>query len=122
MMLKFRFILIASVAMVFAYMYRLIVKRKLQLHYTLMWILLGVAILLMAIFPGLVNFISEAIGVYDPTNAVFFFGFVFSLPVIFGLTIALSKTSEKVRELTQEVALLKNKVNNGSEDMEKQSN
>ncbi|WP_426350473.1 DUF2304 domain-containing protein [Alloiococcus sp. CFN-8] len=120
MMLKFRVILVMAVVLSFIYMYRLIVKGKLQLRYTLMWMLLGAAILLMAIFPKIVNAISEAIGVYDPTNAVFFFGFVFTLPLIFGLTLSLSNTSEKLRELTQEVALLKNSINSESKETEKE--
>jgi len=45
---------------------------------------------------------------------LFFFGFCFALVIIFVLTMALSRMSIRIKELAQEIALIKD-GNNGEE-------
>jgi len=40
-------------------------------------------------------------------NMLFFAGFCFSLAIIFSLSVAISRLSERVKKLSQEIALLK---------------
>lgn len=86
-------------------------KRKLELKYALVWFLVGGVVLLFDVFPQLLNVIAQMLGVGAPVNMLFFLGFVFSLLIIFTLTLSMSKMSEKVKRLTQEVALLEEKIN-----------
>ena len=46
------------------------------------------------------------------TNTLFFLGFVFSLVLIFVLTVSVSRLSERIRQLSQAVALLEQKLEN----------
>lgn len=108
MTFRFRILLIVAVIIVFYYMFNLIKRGSLQLKYSLLWIVLGVIMLIMAVFPKILDVISKFIGIYTPTNALFLLGFAFTLPVIFGLTMAISKLSMKVKDLAQELALLSN--------------
>lgn len=83
----------------------LIRKRSLELKYALTWLFLGGALLVVVLIPGILDVISSALGIYNPMNMVFFLGFLFSLVVIFSLTMALSRNSNRVRSMAQRIAL-----------------
>lgn len=83
----------------------LIRKRSLELKYALIWLFLGAALLLVVLVPGLLDTISVALGIYSPMNMVFFLGFLFSIVVIFALTMSLSNNSNRVRKMAQKIAL-----------------
>ena len=82
-------------------------KKALELRYALAWLAVGASVLLLDIFPRLMEIISEMLGIASPVNMLFFFGFCFSLIIIFVLTIAVSRMSIRIKELAQEIALYK---------------
>lgn len=88
----------------------LVRKKKLDLRYALVWLLVGGVVLVFDIFRPLLAFITRLAGVDLPVNLMFFLGFVFSLLIIFTLTVAVSGLSEKVKRLTQEMALLEKEL------------
>ena len=87
----------------------LIRKKSVELRYVLIWLFVGVTIFIINLFPRFLEFVSILLGVASPINLLFFIGFVFSLAIIFSLTIAISRISKRVKELTQELALLEKK-------------
>lgn len=80
-------------------------RKSLELKYALSWIGLIAMLLIIVVFPGVMISISNFLGIWSPVNMIFFLGFVFSLIIIFTLTVALSRTSERVRRLAQIIAL-----------------
>lgn len=86
-------------------------KKQLELRYALSWLAVGVAIFILACFPQLMVWISEKIGIANPVNMLFFFGFCFSLIIIFILTVSISRMSIRIKELSQRIALFEEKVN-----------
>lgn len=101
------FIILALVVIV-----NMIRKKALELRYALAWLAVGVSVLVLDLFPGLIKAISKLVGIADPVNMLFFAGFCFSLAIIFILTIAISRMSIRIKELTQELALYMNAQNN----------
>lgn len=85
-------------------------RRKLELKYALSWLFAIAAVLVLDLFPVLLTKLSNALGIWAPVNMVFFLGFCFSLMIIFTLTVALSRMSERVRKLSQAVALNEEKI------------
>ena len=83
-------------------------KKRLELRYALAWLIVGVGTLVLDCFPILT---TELIGVASPINMLFFLGFCFSLLIIFVLTVAISRVSIRMKQLTQELALYEKKVN-----------
>ena len=83
--------------------------KNLQLQYTLTWLTLLVVLLLVALFPQLLSWMSGLIGIALPINMVFFLGFCFLLLIVFELTQAVSKMSVQIKDLTQKIALLDKK-------------
>lgn len=96
------FIILALVVII-----NMIRKKALELRYALAWLAVGVGVLILDLFPGLIESISRLVGIVDPVNMLFFAGFCFSLAIIFILTIAISRMSIRIKELAQELALSK---------------
>ena len=78
-------------------------KKRLELRYALAWLLVGIGVL--DCFPSLIDWIAQKLGIVNPVNMLFFLGFCFSLIIIFVLTISVSRTSIRIKQLTQELAL-----------------
>lgn len=94
-------------------------KKKLDLKYALVWLLVGCVVLVFDLFPQLLDAVTRALGVGIPVNMLFFLGFVFSLVIIFSLTLAISHLSDRVKKLTQELALLEERVRRENEKNQK---
>lgn len=52
---------------------------------------------------------AHKLGIASPVNMLFFFGFCFSLMIIFVLTISISRMSIRIKQLAQELALYEKK-------------
>jgi hypothetical protein len=70
------------------------------------WMSMLLILLIVAIFPDLLKWLSFVSGVELPINIVFFLGFCFVLLIVYGLTSTVSKLSKENKELAQKVSLL----------------
>lgn len=104
-----RFQIIIGVVLVLAMLLILqqVRKNKLNLRFALLWLVLGILMLIIDIFPEIVAFAAKALGMELASNLLFFLGICFTLILVFGLTLKVSKLSDEAKRLTQEVALLK---------------
>ncbi len=93
-------------------------KHKVELRYTLLWFVLGVCVLLLACFPAITAKLAAFLGIGLPINLLFFAGFCFALIIVFSLSVSFSHLSEKNKVLTQEVALLKKRLDEVTEKNE----
>lgn len=105
MSLRLQIILAALTLVTLAMVINLVRKNKLELKYSLTWIFVGIGILILTIWPDLIFKVTHLLGIVDAMNTVFFVGSIFQLIIIFSLTVALSRQSNKLKQLTQEVAL-----------------
>lgn len=105
MTLKLRIIIMLVLLVGLIAIVNLIRKRYLELKYALIWLVLGTGMLGVVLVPGLLDTIANFFGIYNPMNMVFFLGFLFSVFVIFGLTMSISRNSDRVRKMAQSMAL-----------------
>lgn len=89
---------------------KMICKRKLELKYALSWILVLVLVLIVNLFPAILYYISYLFGIATPVNTLFVLAFCFSIVLIFVLTVAVSRLAEKVKKLSQAVAISEEKI------------
>lgn len=89
------------------YMISLIKQDKLLIKYSLSWVMMAVLLLFFIWIPQSLVWLTHRLGIYSPTNMLFFLGFCLSLAIIFSLTNNLSRQSVKIKKLAQEIALLK---------------
>lgn len=75
------------------------------------WIVLSGLLILISIFPGIIDLLCRILGIYSPVNTVFLI-IIFSLLIrTFLLHIKLSRLEHQVMELAQELAIEK-KIHN----------
>ena len=84
-------------------------KKALELRYALAWLLVGFGTLILDLFPGVMMGLAKFMGIEVPSN-MFFLGFCFALIIIFVLTIAVSRMSIRIKNLTQEMALYEKRM------------
>ena len=81
-------------------------KEALDLKFALSWLSVGIIVLILDIFPGLMQSLVHLLGIEIPVNMMFFFGFCFTLFLVFILTVKVSRQEEQLKRLAQEMALL----------------
>ena len=89
---------------------RLLRRRTLKERYALLWMLVGVAQLVLAAVPSLLDVVADAVGVADPPNLLAFASVVFLLLICAQLTVEASALEERTRVLAEEVAMLRAEV------------
>lgn len=92
----------------------LVRKNKLQERYSLLWIFMSIVLLILSSTPVIINTVAEWLDIKNPPSLLFLFGLVYLIIYNLHLTVVVSKQSEKITRLAQEVALLKEK--NSQED------
>lgn len=112
MTLKLRLIIIFVILLGVAFIVNLIRKRSLELKYALAWMILAVGLLVIVLIPGLLEAMAAALGIYNVMNMVFFVGFIFAIILIFGLTMSMSRNSDRVRKMAQYIALNEYRIRN----------
>ena len=90
--------------------FRQVYSNKLNLRYALIWMLVGIVVLIFDICPTLLVGLTKLLGMELPVNMLFFLGFIFALGILFVLTTRVSRQSDEIKRLTQELALLKHKL------------
>ncbi|MFJ8102260.1 DUF2304 domain-containing protein [Lysinibacillus sp. NPDC096212] len=98
----------------------MITRYKLDLKYALLWLLLSLTSLLLVIFPSILYYITDLLSIETPTNALFLLSNLLILAIIFSLTIALSRASNKVKDLSQELGILKYEFESLRKNLEKE--
>ena len=88
----------------------LVRRRRLMERYALLWLLAGVVLLGLAAWRGGLSFISHAIGIYYPPNALFFVAFAFILLLLLHFSSAVSRLSDQTKVLAQRAALLEERL------------
>lgn len=73
--------------------------------YAVTWIIAAIVIALLALFPGLLETISKALGIADPTNLLFFSSLVFILFMLMQLSLDLAKTRDDLRRALQNISV-----------------
>ncbi len=101
----FRILLIVVSLFTTYYILKRIRQSKLQIEYAIFWILFSGVLIVFSLFPWLVSLFTRMIGMQLPVNFIFLL-FIFVLMVkLFFMTIELSTLENKVKDLTQELAL-----------------
>ena len=106
MSLKIQIIVAALVVLALLFIANMVRKETLDIRFALPWLTVGAAVLVLDMFPGSMNYLVHLLGIELPVNMMFFFGFCFTLLLVFSLTVKVSRQSEQIKRLVQEIALL----------------
>ncbi len=84
--------------------------RKIKEQYALLWILTAILLVLVPIFVDVVDAISYALGILYPPAFIFLIALVCILLILFQFSMSISRFSEQIKVLIQEIALLTKRV------------
>lgn len=103
-----------SLSIIFSVFFLLIVielvrKNKLLERYSLLWILMSIVLLFLSSTPVFIETISRWLDIKNPPSLLFLFGLGYLVLYNLGTTVTVSRQSERIIRLTQELALLRQK-------------
>ena len=85
-------------------------RKRVEPKYMLLWIISGVMMIALTLFPTLLNQVSSLLGIYDPTNALFAIVLFCVIIILMALTAILSHHNADIIRLVQENALLEQRI------------
>ena len=85
----------------------LVRRRKLREEYSWLWLVTGAGMILLTLNQSLLKFISVVIGIETIVSTLFLFAILFILLLCLQYSLYISKLSNQVKNLTQELTLLK---------------
>ncbi len=85
-------------------------KWRLREEYSLLWLLLSAAMLLLASFEGIMEWTAERLGVLYPPSIMFFVAIAFVVAMLFHYSLEISRLSDQSRRLAQELSLLRSRL------------
>lgn len=102
--------LIIAIIIYFLIILKFLKDKSLALKYTLLWILSGIAMGILVIFPRLLIDIIGVLGIQSSMNGLFIIGIGFIVMILMAITSIVSKQNKKIRTLIQDNAILEKRV------------
>ncbi len=101
--------LLAAIILYFIILFNLLKNKKLNLKYTLLWFLLGAVMIVLVLFPKILDSF-KFIGIVEPINGLFAVLIFCLLMILMSITSIVSKLNEKNKTLIQEFAMLEKRI------------
>lgn len=109
-------IIIACISLVLIWSVAALVrKRKLKVEYSILWMTMGGVIVLLSLWPTLINIFVQVLGIYYLT-LIFLVSFTFVLLMLIHFSTIVSRLSENEMILAQKQAILEWKLRKLMED------
>ncbi|MEG6565778.1 DUF2304 domain-containing protein [Thermoanaerobacterium saccharolyticum] len=111
-----------SFSLIFSILFLVIIiveikKGNLLEKYSLFWIFFSIVMIVISANLRFLNLLSRMLHIYYAPSVLFLLGLLFIISYCFHLTLIISKQTESIVKLTQEVAILKNMVEKSSKDV-----
>lgn len=98
---------IISAALILAVMVELLRRRQLREKYAALWLMVGLGLMILAVLPGVLVWVSGVLGFEVPANLLFLLAISLLLGVTVHLSWELSRVEEETRTLAEDVSLLR---------------
>ena len=103
------FVIMLSIGLLIV-IFELVRRKKLREEYSWLWMLTGAIVFVLAVWRGLLLYVTGLIGAALPTSTIFFFGVFFLVLINLYFSVKLSTTTDRLIKVTQELALLRDKI------------
>lgn len=87
-------------------------RRRIEFNYCILWFSISLAVLIISIDKDILTYVASVLGIYYSPSFLFLGGIILNMTLIFYLTVKMSDTNKKLVRITQEVGILKSKLNN----------
>lgn len=86
----------------------LVIKKRISIKFSIVWIALFLILLLFILIPGLLTFFSDLLGFQTASNMIISILIVILILINISLTVVVTKRGNEINKLTQEIAILIN--------------
>lgn len=107
-------IAILATLLIFIFVFDLLRRGVLKEKYAVLWLFVAGVGFIFAVIPGLLDWIGTRLGIGAPVNLLFFIMGVVLLLVSVQLSYELSRHEARIRRLAEEVALLRQEIEDGT--------
>ena len=106
----FQAVLFVAVIVYLFLLVLLLKKKRLLLKYSLLWLFAGLVMLILVLFPGILDWFAHILGIFSPVNALFAFILFCVIILLVSLTAIVSAQNEKIKRLIQREAILDEEI------------
>ena len=86
--------------------------------YALLWLIFGAIFILFSFWKQGLDFLARIVGIYYPPALLFLMLIIAIVLILIQFSVVISKNNDSIKNLTQELALLRNKIT----DLQKKDN
>jgi hypothetical protein len=101
-----RIVAIAGSLVLLIFIVELVRRRRLKEEYSVLWVATALALLLLAVWGGLLRNLAHFIGADSQASTLYFFGLLFVVFLLLHFSVRVSNLERRVIVLLQEIALL----------------
>lgn len=81
-------------------------SRRIRERYAVLWVVVGLIMLILVAFPGVLSWLAVLVGVAVPSNLLFTLAIIMLLGITLQLTLEVSRAEDRSRVLAEHVAIL----------------
>jgi hypothetical protein len=97
-------------------LFEMLRRHRLREKYALIWFLIALAAVVVAVFPGLLGWATDLLGLSLPSNLLFFVASVVLLLLTLQHSYELGRLEERTRTLAEEVGLLRLEIQRATDE------
>ena len=113
--------LLIGLALYFFIILMLLKNKKISLKYTLLWLLSGLLLVILVVFPSILSSISTLFGFQSSMNGLVVMLIAFVIIIVMSITSIVSNQSRKIQNLVQYSAMLEKRIRELENNVNKNS-
>ena len=102
----------------FVVIIRLLKKKKFALKYSLLWFLAGILMLIVVIWPGVLVWGAELLGIEVASNGLFAICILLEIMIMISITSVISDFASRMKSMVQNMALMEKRIRMLEEKLE----
>lgn len=107
---RIQIVAIVVTAGLFAVVFELVRRRRLMERYALLWLFSTAVLLGLAVWRGLLEEVSAAVGIYYAPSALFAIAFGFVLVLLLHFSLVISRLADQNKVLAQRIGMLQQRI------------
>ena len=114
-----RIFALVLIAIYFIVIVRLLKKKKFALKYSLLWFLAGVLMLIVVIWPGILTWGAELLGIEVASNGLFGICILLEIMIMISITSVISDFENRMTSMIQNMALMEKRIRMLEEELDR---
>lgn len=103
------FAIVFSIGLII-FVLNLVRKNQLDEKYSVLWFFASIIVLIVSVYPKIIIIVANKFNVYYPPSLMFLFGIIILGAYIIHITTVITKQNKMIIKLTQELGILKEKI------------